>query len=370
VLKIIRVKLKNNPYNVEVGYGLLKSAGSIIKKMVPGKRAMIISNPRVFKLHGAALKRSLAAHFDTSVFLMPDGEKYKNIETLSKIYDACAKNRLNRQSVIVALGGGVVGDTAGFAAATYMRGIAVVQVPTTLLAMADSSIGGKTGIDIKAGKNLAGAFHQPKVVIMDLNTLKTLDPEEYKNGLAEMIKHGIIADEKYFNFIKNNKDRIMKQSGKAVFHLVARSAEIKAKVVGKDEKETKGIRAILNYGHTIGHAIEAEGGYNSYKHGQAIVLGMIAAAAIANAVKLCEKDVVDEQINVFKLFNLIKPLRKLEIGSIIKRLYGDKKAKDGKIIFVLTKKIGHAKLNETIPITIIKAELIKLFDSAAQGGTY
>ncbi len=369
-MKKIRLKLKNNPYTIYIGSGIMKKAGILLKTEITGHKAMIVSNKKVYSLHGQKLYKSLSKYFDTSVFLMPDGEKYKTIDTVKDIYDAAAKNMLDRKSAIVALGGGVTGDTAGFAAATYMRGIKVVQVPTSLLAMADSSIGGKTGVDLKAGKNLAGAFHQPLFVLMDIDTLKTLPDEEFINGMAEVIKHGIIMDRKFLDYIQNNSARILKKDKKALFRIVEGSAQCKAKIVSRDEKEETGLRAILNYGHTIGHAIEAESGYKGLKHGEAVALGMVAAARIAKAMNLCGQDTLNRQIKVLNSFNLIKPLKKLKTGNIIKRLYNDKKVKDGKIIFILTKKIGHAKLNETVPITIIKAELKRILSEAAQGGIF
>lgn len=367
-MKTVKVKLKNNPYSIYIGSGILRQAGALLRRLSSAKKAMIVSNKKVFLLHGQKLLQSLSGHFEVSVFLMPDGEKYKTIDTVKKIYDAAAKNRLDRGSVIIALGGGVVGDTAGFAAATYMRGIKVVQMPTTLLAMADSSIGGKTGVDLKAGKNLAGAFHQPLFVLMDTDTLDTLAPAEFNNGMAEVIKYGIIMDEKFFNFIKNHNGQILGKEKNAILKIVEKSAQCKAYVVSRDEKEITGLRAILNYGHTIGHAIEAEGGYMALKHGEAIALGMAAAARISFAMGMCALEAVNEQIKVLNSFNLFKPLKNLKTGNIIKRLYNDKKAKDGKIIFILTKKIGRAKLIKTVPITIIKAELKRILSEAAQGG--
>jgi 3-dehydroquinate synthase len=356
----VRLNLKTAPYDILIGPGLLSGAGAMIKKAVAGKSAMIVSNKKVYSLHGARLKKSLSKNFNVSVCLVPDGEKYKNIDTLTKIYAAAALNRLDRSSCFVALGGGVIGDMAGFAAATYMRGIKVAQVPTTLLAMTDSSIGGKTGVDTPAGKNMAGAFHQPALVIMDTLTLKTLSKEEFLNGLAEVIKHGIIMDPELFYFIKSNKDRILSQDKKTMERLVASSARDKVSVVEKDEKETLGLREKLNYGHTIGHAIEAEGGYRAYKHGECVILGMVAAARIAYDLGICPEKVLLEQIKVFNSFNLIKPLKNVRTGNILKRLLSDKKVINGKIRFILTKKIGHVKLIENVPFSIIKKEVIGL----------
>jgi 3-dehydroquinate synthase len=356
-LAVIKLKLKNNSYGIYVGAGILGRAGALLKPLTRGKSVMIVSNKKVYGLYGAKLKKSLAKHFICHVHLIHDGEKYKTIETAAGILDACAKAGLDRSSTLVALGGGVVGDIAGFAAAVYMRGINIVQVPTTLLSQVDSSIGGKTGVDLKYGKNLAGAFHQPLFVVADVLTLKTQEPEEYKNGLAESIKHGIVMDAPYFKYIKQNREAIMNRKVGAMLRVVTQSVRDKAKIVEKDEKE-KGLRAILNYGHTAGHAIEAAGGYKTLKHGQAIVIGMIIAARLAYKLKICDKNVLNEQIHIFNSFNLIKPLKNLKINNIIKRLYNDKKAINGKIRFVLTKKIGYVRLIESIEIKRIKEELM------------
>jgi 3-dehydroquinate synthase len=348
-LAVINVSLKQNPYKIYTGAGILGRAGALLKPLTRGKTLMIVSNKKVYGLYGGRLKDSLEKYFTCHVHLIPDGEKYKTIETVTGILNACAKCGLDRSSTIVALGGGVVGDIAGFAAGIYMRGINVVQVPTTLLSQVDSSVGGKTGVDLKYGKNMAGMFLQPLFVLADVQTLKTLDAEEYGNGLAEAIKHGIIMDAPYFFYMKKNRDAIIQRQVAAMLHVVETSVRDKAGIVEKDEKD-KGLRAILNYGHTIGHAIEAAGGYKTLKHGQAIVIGMIIAARLAYKLKICGKNVLNEQIQVFNSFNLIKPLKKLKINNIIKRLYSDKKA--------LTKKIGCVRLIESIEIKRIKEELL------------
>lgn len=356
-MAVINVSLKQNPYRIHTGAGILGKAGQLLKPLTRGNSVLIVSNKKVYGLHGKKLMKSLKRHFKCSVFLIPDGERFKTMEVVTDILNACAKNKLDRSSTIVALGGGVVGDVAGFAAAVYMRGINVMQVPTTLLAQVDSSVGGKTGVDLIYGKNLAGSFHQPLLVLADVLTLKTLDMEEYKNGLSEAIKHGLIMDAPYFLYIKKNKEAILSRKVSAMQKLVDGSIRDKAKIVEQDEKE-KGLRAILNYGHTVGHAIEAEGGYKSLKHGQAIVIGMIIAARLAYSLKICNKSVLNEQIQVFNSFNLIKPLKNLKINNIIKRLYMDKKAINGKIRFILTNKIGCVRLIESVEIKRIKEELL------------
>lgn len=356
-MAVINVKLKQNSYKIHIGAGILSRAGTLLKPLTRGKTVMIVSNKKVYGLYGGALKNSLKKYFKCFVHLIPDGEQYKTMQTVTGILEACAKNNLDRGSVIVALGGGVVGDLAGFAASAYMRGIGVMQVPTTLLAQVDSSVGGKTGVDLKYGKNLAGAFHQPLLVLADILTLKTLNEEEFKNGLSEVIKHGIIMDAPLFLYFKKNKDAVIGRKVKALQRIVTQSVKDKAEIVEKDEHE-KGLRAILNYGHTVGHAIEAAGGYRALKHGQAIVIGMIIAARLAYKLGICSKSVLNEQIQVFNSFNLIKPLKNLKINNIIKRLYSDKKAINGKIRFILTNKIGSVRIIESIEIKRIKEEIL------------
>jgi len=255
------------------------------------------------------------------------------------------------------LGGGVVGDVAGFVAAIYMRGINLIHVPTSLVAQADSSIGGKTGVDLKAGKNLIGCFYQPRAVITDIDVLYSLNENEYKNGLTEVIKYGIIMDAPFFYFLKKNVTKIMNRDKKALFYMVKKSIQNKVKIVEKDEKETTGLRAILNYGHTIGHAIESAGGYKLYKHGEAVAIGMFIAASIAYKMQICPKETFIEQKQILNLFNLIKPLKKIKTGNILKKIKYDKKAVNGKIRFILTKKIGYVSFIQNMDLNLIKKEL-------------
>jgi len=238
-----------------------------------------------------------------------------------------------------------------------MRGIDVVQVPTTLLAQVDSSVGGKTGVDLPSGKNLAGAFHQPLFVIADVSVLSTLSEREFLNGMAEAIKHGIILDSAYLHFMEKNKDGILRRDKNLLQKIVKRSVQIKASVVEKDEKEKSGLRAFLNFGHTVGHAIESAMNYRGIKHGEAIAAGAIIAAGISRQAGLCSEETENRINKVFSEYNLIKPLRNLKNTKIISKLSSDKKAKNGKIIFVLTKEIGCVILKEITDFSVIKREL-------------
>jgi 3-dehydroquinate synthase len=356
-MKKIKVNIKRAPYYVYTGSNILSRAGELLKKEVQGKKVMIVANKKVYGLYGAKLAASLKKFFILEKFIMADGEAHKNMATVTAIIEACAKAGLDRRCAIVALGGGVTGDIAAFAASIYMRGIKVAQVATTLVAQVDSAIGGKTGADLKAGKNLAGTFHQPVFVLSDTDTLKTLDDREFRNGLAEVIKYGIIMDKKFFNYLLANREKIGQRQRSVIAFIVAQCAACKAAIVGKDEKETKGQRAVLNYGHTLGHAIESASGYKGYKHGEAVAIGMALAAGIARRMGYCTEEAYNAQIQALKSFNLIKPLKNVKTGSILERLYRDKKAKDGKILFVLTKKIGCVNLVSSVNIGIIKEEL-------------
>jgi 3-dehydroquinate synthase len=353
----IKVKLKQNPHNIYLGKGILSKIGDILKNRITGKKVLIISNKKIFKLHGKNLINGIKKYFKYNILLLPDGEKYKNLETVNLIYKNCIKFGLDRHSAIIAFGGGVIGDTVGFAAATYMRGINLVQVPTTLLAQVDSSIGGKTGVDLKEGKNLIGSFYQPIFVLSDIDVLKTLNKREFKNGLVEIIKYGIIMDKEFFYYLKNNYIDILNKKDDILINIIKKSILCKTKIVEKDEKEKTGLRAILNYGHTVGHAIEAEGKYQMYKHGEAVAIGMVIAAKLALRKKLCSKETYKEQIEILRKFNLIKPLKINKISNIIKHLYNDKKALNGKIRFILTKKIGCVSFIKNINVSIIKKEL-------------
>ncbi len=339
-----------------MGANALERTGEILSGFKKGGRALIVSNKKVFSLYGKRLLNALKG-FTPSVYLIKDGEQYKKLSAVEGILEACVKNKLDRHSTIIALGGGVVGDVAGFASAVYMRGIDIVQVPTTLLAQVDSSVGGKTGVDLPSGKNLAGAFHQPLFVIADVSVLSSLSEREFLNGMAEAIKHGIILDPNYLNFMEKNRDGILKRDKDLLLKIVKRSVQIKASVVEKDEKEKSGLRAFLNFGHTVGHAIESAMNYRGIKHGEAIAAGAVIAAGISKQAGLCSEETKNRINKVFSEYKLIKPLRNLKNSQIISRLSADKKAKNGKIIFVLTKEIGCVILKEITDFSVIKKEL-------------
>ena len=289
---------------------------------------------------------------------VPAGEKSKRIAVVEKCYDQLAAHRLERKSFIVALGGGVVGDLAGFVAATYLRGIPFVQVPTTLLAQVDSSVGGKTGVNLKAGKNLVGVFYQPQLVLCDLDTLKTLPKREYVSGLAEVIKYGIIYDAKLFAQLERNLPKLLQRDAATLAAVVARCCEIKAEVVGQDETES-GLRAILNFGHTIGHAIENSSGYGKFLHGEAISIGQVAAAKLSQKILGLPANDVERITNLFQRAGLpvkikLNPVQRKKLFAAMKL---DKKVSGGEIKFVLAEKIGKVVWGQRVATDLIERVL-------------
>ena len=281
----------------------LDQAGERLQGLGLGRKVAVVTNPTVKHLYGKQVIASLkSAGFLVMSIDVPDGEKYKNLDWANAIYTALLTNSFDRRSLLVALGGGVIGDLTGFAAATFMRGIPFVQIPTTLLAMVDSSVGGKTGVNHAMGKNMIGAFYQPRKVLMDLEVLKSLPREEFLSGMAEVIKYGVISDAAFFEFLEQNREAVLNLDSEALAHIVQRSCEIKAEVVSKDEREG-GLRAILNFGHTVGHAIETAENY-TMRHGEAVAIGMVYASRLAHRTGLCDA-ALPERVEV--LISVLRP---------------------------------------------------------------
>ncbi|HSA78167.1 MAG TPA: 3-dehydroquinate synthase, partial [Nitrospirota bacterium] len=300
-------------------------------------------NPTVKKLYGQRVVDSLkAAGFLVLSIEIPDGEQYKTLDWANAIYSALLINSFDRKSALVALGGGVIGDLTGFAAATFMRGVPFVQVPTTLLAMVDSSVGGKTGVNHAMGKNMIGAFYQPKKVLMDLDVLRSLPQEEFLAGMAEVIKYGVIWDASFFEYLDRKREKILDLNPDVLSQIIQRSCEIKAEVVSKDEREG-GLRAILNFGHTVGHAIETAENY-TMRHGEAVAIGMVYASKLAHTAGLCNASVPERVEKLIKSYGLPTSLsalsRKPSVTELMDTMRIDKKAEGGKVRFVLPKKIG------------------------------
>ncbi len=352
----VRVKLG---YDICIGYNILSKLGGALKEYKVSNRVLLVSNQSVDKYYGGAVTRGLeAAGFSVTREVIPDGEEHKTLKTASHLYDRAAMARLDRQSPIIALGGGVTGDLVGFVAATYLRGLPFVQIPTTLLAQVDSSIGGKVAVNHRKGKNLIGAFHQPLIVWSDLDTMKTLPYRELLNGLAENIKHGIIADATLFEYIKDNLPRILALEKGSLTQLVSKSCKVKTAVVELDEKE-KGVRATLNLGHTFGHAVENLTAYRRFRHGEAVALGIAAASRLACQLKMLSETDQDEIVDLIGRAGLPVGGTGLNPEDLYDALIYDKKVLGGKIRFVLPVKVGKAEVVEGIA----KKDVVWAFES-------
>jgi 3-dehydroquinate synthase len=354
----IRVDLAERSYNIFIGTNSLDEIGDKLKLFELSPRIALISNPTVFSLYGERVSDAVKkAGFDLLTVMIPDGEEYKNLDTLKRIYNDLLKFKLDRKSALIALGGGVVGDITGFAASTYMRGIAYIQLPTTLLAQVDSSVGGKTGIDHELGKNMIGAFWQPGLVWIDVETLTTLPQRQLLAGLAEVIKYGVIYDENLFMYLEKEKDKILNLDRDALIYIIKRSCEIKAEVVSKDERES-GLRAILNYGHTIGHAIETVTKYKRFLHGEAVAIGMHIEARLSMILDLADKDQVSRIKALIDSYGLPSAIPSdLNVSSLFLSMQLDKKAVAGELKFILPEKIGNVKIQKGIPEKSIRESL-------------
>ena len=344
-MRIVQVSLGHRSYVIKVGGGLLSRLGAECAPLKLGQRCAVITDTNVARYFAKPVVKSLTASgFKPILITVPAGEKSKRLAVVEKCYDQLAAHRLERKSFIVALGGGVVGDLAGFVAATYLRGIPFVQVPTTLLAQVDSSVGGKTGVNLAAGKNLVGAFYQPRLVLCDLDTLQKLPKREYVSGLAEVVKYGVIYDAVLFAQLERHLPKLLQRDAATLAAVVARCCEIKAAVVGEDETES-GLRAILNFGHTLGHAIENSSGYGKFLHGEAIAIGQVAAAKLSQKILgLPSGDVA----RIEKLFVQAGLPVKIQVNAARrKKLFAamllDKKVSGGEVKFVLAEKIGKVK---------------------------
>ncbi len=356
--KTVKVELGEREYKIVVSNGAIGSfAGSAIGRLC--KRAMIVTNRKVDRLYGEELLAGLGkAKVDTEKIIIADGEKYKRIETVMKIHDRLVNGSYDRDSMVIALGGGVTGDMAGFASATYLRGIRYVQVPTTLLAQVDSSVGGKTGVNHPLGKNLIGAFHQPSLVVADTATLGSLPRRELLCGIAEVIKYGAIASSRFFSYLEKSMSALLNLDGREIINSVARSCTIKAEVVADDELE-KGRRAILNFGHTAGHALEAVTGYKKYKHGEAVAIGMSIAAKLSMIKGYIDKKSVQRIDRLILSAGLPIDLPKnIDRDEMISAMGHDKKVKDGAIRFSLLDKIGNCRLPEKVDVKDINNAML------------
>ena len=341
------MRLPQGTYNIEVGSGLLSNLETHLQRAGLTGPFLVVSQPRIFKAVGKGLRKKFP------LALIPEGERAKSFPTVTQLLSRFSQLHMTRQSTVIALGGGVVGDVTGFAASMYMRGIAVVQVPTTLLAQVDSSIGGKTGINFRTVKNLVGAFHQPSLVLTDIDTLRTLPIREYRSGLYEAIKYGIICDRALFDDFDASRDLLVERDSDAIERLVARCAAIKGDVVSRDEKEGD-LRRVLNLGHTVGHGLETAARFRGLKHGEAVGHGMIAAVRISHALGHMKKDDALRVESVIRSIGSLPSIAALKLRVIMEAIQHDKKVRDGRVHFVLPLEIGRVQITNAVPLELVR----------------
>lgn len=353
-MKKIKVNLKERKYEILVGHHILSRLGDAVASLKLGRDAVIITNHFIQKLYGAKIRNAfLKQGISVKFFEVPDSEKSKSQKIAFGLIEDIARYDVGKRIFIVALGGGVVGDLAGFVAAVYKRGIPLIQVPTTFLAQIDSAIGGKVAIDLSVAKNLVGAFCQPKLVFSDVTVLKTLSQRQLRNGLAEAIKYGVIKDKVLFSFIEKNFKKILTGDAKSLTYVVERCSAIKAQIIEKDERETLGLRTILNFGHTIGHGIEAACSYGCYQHGEAIALGMRVAASLSVKLGLLSKDDRQRLEVLLTKVGLPQKIKKVNFSAVLNSIAHDKKNITGRNRFVLLRKIGSVTVAEGLSPNLI-----------------
>ena len=360
-METVTVSLGKRSYEILVSGGLLAEAGRHVARVISPRRGLIITDETVAGLYLERVERSMSEQgFVVASAVVPAGETSKSHAELLRLYEACFAARLERGSLIVALGGGVVGDLAGYAAATYLRGLPCVQMPTTLLGQVDSSVGGKTGVNLPGGKNLVGAFHQPSLVLADVAAMATIDERQFATGMAEVVKHAMIRDATLFDRLKDCAGALMARDAATLEEIVAWNCRIKADVVADDEHEA-GVRAILNYGHTVGHAIEQVAGYATYTHGEAVALGMNAEADLARLRGHLDTSVHEAQQHLLARFGLPSKLaRGLDVPSLIEAMQHDKKNHGGRVRIVLPKAIGDVEIVDDATVDKLSTVLSRL----------
>src|SRR5919204_6285706 len=352
-MQTVTVPLGERRYSIYIGQGLLEKLGDFLGQLPLTKKALVVTQPAIRAIYGDRVLGSLRAHgFAAEAFEILDAEEAKSLTWLETIYDHLIDLRLDRRSPLIALGGGVVGDLAGFAAATYLRGIPFVQIPTTLLAQVDSSIGGKTAINHPRGKNLIGAFYQPRLVLVDVDTLQTLAARELRSGLAEVVKYGGIANPELFQLLEEHATDVLRGDSELLTRIIRDCCQIKADVVAADEQEG-GLRAILNFGHTFGHAIEAAGGFSTYTHGEAVAIGMLWATELSRRLGMCRPDLPERLRKLLRTLGLPTALT-TSLQGIRDALLLDKKAVGGRLRFILVEELGKVSLRDDVPSQLVE----------------
>jgi 3-dehydroquinate synthase len=344
-VQTVSVALEDRGYDITIGSGTLPEFPAFVRQRCPAEHAVLITDTTVDSLYADRLGDLLAAQdWEVHLLVVDAGESSKSAEVALDLWETMLAESVDRQSVVVAIGGGVVGDLAGFIAATYARGLSLVQVPTTLLAQVDSSVGGKVGINLPGAKNMVGAFWQPRGVLIDVDVLQTLPPREYRAGLAEVIKYGVILDAEFFAYLEQNVVAITDQEPKVLTEIVTRCCRLKADVVEKDERETTGLRAVLNYGHTFAHAFEAAGNYGELLHGEAVAIGMACAARLARRLSRVDSPFVERQRKLIDSLGLEQQMPDNSLDELLRLMYRDKKVDQGQLRFVLPDRMGHVDL--------------------------
>ncbi len=365
-MKKITVNINKNKYNILIQKDILRYAHKYMPHVIFSDKLLILSTHNIYKKHGYKLLKSLKKiGKKIYVYLIPDGEIFKNQKYLFSVLNKMSELGFQRDSCLIALGGGVIGDLGGFAASIYMRGIEFVQCPTTLLAQVDASIGGKTAVDFYGIKNLIGSFYQPKMVLADTKVINTLTERQFRTGLAEIIKHGIVLDPKLFCYLEKNLKVVLKRNPIIMQTVIARSCKIKALIVSEDEKEV-GKRMWLNYGHTLGHALEAYYGYQLLTHGEAVAYGIRFASLLSIHMRLCDSTVVARQYDLLKRAGLFRKVPAFDKNKIYQKMFLDKKSRKGGIQFVLTRKIGLVSIQENVPKPVVFSALNQLQAEASE----
>jgi 3-dehydroquinate synthase len=354
----VHVALSERSYDIEIGPRLLPEAGRFIVERTGCSHAVVVTDSNVESLHGQRVVESLErAGIRVDIATVPAGESTKSTSHVDELWRLMLEFAADRKSIVAAVGGGVVGDLAGFIAATYGRGIRFVQIPTTLLAQVDSSVGGKVGINLPGAKNMVGAFWQPAAVLIDTDVLNTLPLREYRSGLAEVVKYGVILDSDFFKYLEDHIDGLNNREPSVMRHIVARCCELKAQVVSADEREETGLRAVLNYGHTFCHAIEAETGYGTYLHGEAVAIGMLCASRLAEAMGRIDAELTRRQHALLEALGLPLTVPDVDHDVLIRAMQKDKKTEHGKLRFVLPTCLGHVELVSGVPADLVRAAL-------------